>query len=182
MDSGFRPEPVIGPRFARTRWAGPGMTKACAIARILDVGAGCALVPSASRLSVTQRRVIFAPPEGSGAPGNAGACEAPWAAGEPPARSGKACASRGEERRASRRSTCGDFCSRRRTSGRKHRAGLRPARPGGFRRLSFPRTCSHRRQTLVVGPDGLAGTSRARGYEPHARAPHRPRGFPPGSG
>ena len=26
LDSGFRPEPAIGPRFARTRWAGPGMT------------------------------------------------------------------------------------------------------------------------------------------------------------
>jgi hypothetical protein len=26
LDSGLAPEPVIGPRFARTRWARPGMT------------------------------------------------------------------------------------------------------------------------------------------------------------
>ena len=26
LDSGFTAEPVIGPRFARTRWRRPGMT------------------------------------------------------------------------------------------------------------------------------------------------------------
>jgi hypothetical protein len=36
MDSGFLAEPVIGPRFARTRWPGPGLT-----------GSYCALAPEA---------------------------------------------------------------------------------------------------------------------------------------
>jgi len=35
MDSGLRPEPVIGPRdFARARWAGPGMTQAACTAAL----------------------------------------------------------------------------------------------------------------------------------------------------
>ena len=52
-----------------------------------------------------------APDEGSGAPGNAGACEAPGAAGE--AAPGTPCEARRlslrSERRASRRSACGVF-------------------------------------------------------------------------
>src|SRR5436853_7871993 len=39
MDSGLLAEPVIGPRFARTRWLGPAMTRHSSAARF-DWGAG----------------------------------------------------------------------------------------------------------------------------------------------
>src|SRR3979411_3120175 len=38
-DSGFDAEPVIGPRFARTRWHRPGMTVLVASSRSLSSGA-----------------------------------------------------------------------------------------------------------------------------------------------
>ena len=110
--------------------------------------------------------------EGSGAPGNAEACEASWAAWRKaardaceaspfPLRSGKG---------ASRRSTGGDFGSRARASG----WGPTPETP-------LIRRASARLQPHRVQPSKAAGhraggrvpaTSRVQGYEPRPRAPH----------
>jgi hypothetical protein len=39
LDSGFDAEPVIGPRFARTRWHRPGMTASLLLTRLRDLAA-----------------------------------------------------------------------------------------------------------------------------------------------
>src|ERR1043165_3433095 len=48
MDSGLLGEPVIGPRFARTRWLGPGMTRSQRCAGPFG-GGGCPFVGFRSR-------------------------------------------------------------------------------------------------------------------------------------
>src|SRR5205085_4652867 len=62
MDSGLLAEPVIGPRFARTRWLGPGMTEK-------------ANAPPPGCLRRGHRLSLISVPsnEGNGAPGGAGA-------------------------------------------------------------------------------------------------------------
>ena len=93
------------------------------------------------------------PFEGSGAPGNAGVCETPWAAG---AAARDACEASPSPLRS------GEGASRRSTAAVFVRG---PVLPGGGRRLwrrlsgglppAFsPTASSHRRQPLVVGADG----------------------------
>src|SRR5450432_2598898 len=43
-DSGFDAEPVIGPRFARTRWHRPGMTASYFLTHVRNPAAQCARV------------------------------------------------------------------------------------------------------------------------------------------
>src|SRR6185437_4080681 len=134
--------------FEILRWmpAFAGMSGVCG--KIQARGIARILVSAPGRPSHAPEKI-----EGSGAPGNAEACEASWTAGAAardaceasplPLRSGKG---------ASRRSTGGDFGSRARASGwgPTHQRRLSGRLPPPF----SPTASSHSRQPVIVPADG----------------------------
>src|SRR5713226_6069743 len=59
LDSGFDAEPVIGPRFARTRWHRPGMTVSGSLRRLRHFSTAARMKPTGRMHVITTRKKII---------------------------------------------------------------------------------------------------------------------------